>query len=128
MKQSAASTENVMQPDNNGIFRVRIEAVQWKYIAYDLNSDPTHSKPMEGNLFFKIGMNESLELTLVSGDLTHGFSINEWGMSYALSRPLPNDEFRPEINTNHSLPDTCREKMLLPCPSQIGEPSSMEKE
>ena len=102
----AAKVTNDLTHDSNGLYDIRIEASQWEYAVFDLNADPSHTHAMYHSIHFPdIGSQYKVQFHIYSRDVQHGFSINEWGFSYALIRPTPGQEFGGPIEPPaHVLP------------------------
>ena len=99
-----SASEDGLMADDDGNYRIRIEASQWEYKAYDL----VHlDKLMADGLSEEAAMDEleikhrigsfplgsHIILEVVSRDVQHGFAINEVGISIALNRPVAGNEF-----------------------------------
>ena len=101
----------------DGKFKIRIEASQWVYRAYDLNRLEDEGKDIttmtdaqkapyvvEHRIEFPDAqVGDQLEFHLVTRDVQHGFSINELGIAQALIRPVPPAEFGQEITVKATL-------------------------
>lgn len=101
---TSASEGGDLMTDDDGNYKIRIEASQWEFKAFDL----VHlDKLMADGLGEEEAMDEieikhrigsfpkgaHIILEIVSRDVQHGFSINEVGISIALNRPVDGNEF-----------------------------------